>query len=102
MLAVYNSQGSLFIRYSLSVQKIDYVSYLQTFDKMFEYSRDLKNMDYRKYLLKMLDYLYDYLGRVKPLVDQSKFVLSVKEEFEDIWARGQFPGWRVRPSISLI
>lgn len=75
-------------------EKIDYVTFLQTFDKLFEYSRDLKNADYRKYLLKMLDYLYDYLGRAKPLVDQTKLVLSVKEEFEDIWSRGQFPGWR--------
>lgn len=76
---------------------MDYVTYLQLFDKLFEHPKELKNSEYKKYLTGLLDYLYDYLGRVKPLTDMSELAQGIREEFDDRWAKGQFPGWRVRP-----
>lgn len=83
-------------------ENVDYVTYLQLFDKLFEHPKELKNSDYKRYLSSLLDYLYDYLGRVKPLTDMSELAQGIREEFEDRWAKGQFPGWRKDISTSAM
>lgn len=51
------------------IEKIDYLTYLSIFDKLFEIPKDKKlNPEYIDYLQTLFDYLHDYTARVKPLL----------------------------------
>lgn len=76
------------------VDKIDYLSYLGTFDRLFELPRDKKNSEYKSYIEELVEYLQGYLERVHPLTDQATLMEEVTREFEERWAAGNFPGWR--------
>ena len=71
------------------VEKVDYVTYLTTFDQLFELPRDRKNSEYRAYLEALLDYLHDYLVRVKPLTDFEESIRTVTEDFNKKWEAGE-------------
>ncbi|CAG0882889.1 unnamed protein product [Darwinula stevensoni] len=75
------------------VDKVDYLTYLGTFDRLFDIPRDRKNLEYRRYLELLLEYFSDYTSRVKPLLDQNAEMDKVQKEFEKQWADGTFPGW---------
>lgn len=75
------------------VEKYDYVTYLRMFDQFGEIPREKKNADYRRYLESLLDYLYDYLMRVRPLTDVAAAMRGVSEEFGRRWEAGTLPGW---------
>lgn len=51
--------------------------------------------------MKLLDYLSGYVERVHPLLDQSLLQHEVLYTFNEKWAQGNFPGWRVNCSISV-
>lgn len=49
--------------------KIDYLSYLNSFDQFHEIPKSKKfSADYQQYLQSLLDYLIGYIGRIKPLL----------------------------------
>lgn len=49
--------------------KIDYLSYLNTFDHFYVIPKGKKfSADYQKYLASLLEYLEGYIVRVKPLM----------------------------------
>jgi len=75
------------------VEKIDYITFLSTFDHLYDIPKDRKNAAYREYLVFMLDYLGEYLSKIKPLVDLHEVVEQVHSEFEGLWTEGMFPGW---------
>ncbi|EDO29934.1 predicted protein [Nematostella vectensis] len=83
------------------IEKIDYLTYLDTFDRLFDIPKDKKNMDYKRYLESLLDYLYGFCERVQPLYDLTKELSKVGEEFEGQWAQGNFPGWQKDASSAL-
>ena len=59
------------------IEKIDYLTYLSLFDKLFEIPKDRKlNAEYIDYLQSLLDYLQDYTIRVKPLLPLPAVSLS--------------------------
>lgn len=77
------------------VERVNYIAYLSEYDHLFKIPREKKNNDYKSYLIAMLDYLYHYLERVKPLLNiESELAVAVRE-FERKWAEGQFQGWPV-------
>uniref|UniRef100_A0A6M2DNM5 Putative splicing factor 3a subunit 3 n=1 Tax=Xenopsylla cheopis TaxID=163159 RepID=A0A6M2DNM5_XENCH len=76
-----------------NIDKIDYITYLTSFDHLFEIPKDRKNSDYRKYLEILLNYLHDYILRIKPLLDVDKELNTVFKEFNEQWESGSFPGW---------
>ncbi|KAK6187943.1 hypothetical protein SNE40_005860 [Patella caerulea] len=84
-----------------AVEKIDYVMYLTVFDRLFDIPKDKKNSAYREYLGFLLDYLADYLSRVKPLLDLNDEMEAVSKDFENQWADGVFPGWPKEASGAL-
>lgn len=51
------------------VQRMDYVTYLSNFDKMFELPKEKKNAVYRDYLSNLIEYMEGYMSRIKPLLD---------------------------------
>ncbi|XP_075217384.1 splicing factor 3a subunit 3 noi [Lycorma delicatula] len=75
------------------VEKVDYITYLTTFDHLFEMPKERKNSEYRKYLEMLLDYLEGYIRRIKPLLDVGLEMENVNKEFNGQWEAGTFPGW---------
>uniref|UniRef100_A0A0K8TS98 Putative splicing factor 3a subunit 3 n=1 Tax=Tabanus bromius TaxID=304241 RepID=A0A0K8TS98_TABBR len=75
------------------IEKVDYITYLMTFDHVFDIPKDRKNMEYKKYLETLIDYLYNYITRIKPLLDIDTEVQKADKEFQKQWANGTFPGW---------
>ncbi|XP_070568018.1 splicing factor 3A subunit 3-like [Ptychodera flava] len=85
-----------------NIEKIDYITYLQMFDRLFEIPKERKlNADYRRYLDMLLDYLQDYSGKVKPLLDLTEEVDTVDKEFQKQWDAGTFPGWPKETTSAL-
>lgn len=75
------------------IEKVDYITYLTTFDHLFDIPKDRKNSEYRKYLDVLLDYLHMYLTRVRPLLDLNSELENVQRQFHVQWENGTFPGW---------
>jgi splicing factor 3A subunit 3 len=76
-------------------ERVDYISYLGTFDRLFDIPKERKGFEYRKYIDNLLEYLYDFLTRIKPLTDFDTILADVQKEFLPQWENGQFPGWPV-------
>lgn len=76
-------------------QKIDYISYLNMFDRLFDIPREKKNAEYRNYLQALVDYLVDYVARVKPVMDLDNLFHEIEQDFEKDFVAGTFPGWPV-------
>ena len=76
------------------MEKLDYLTYLKTFDHLFEIPKEKKNADYKRYLESMGDYLAGYLERTQPLVDQHALLGQIKKDFTEKWTKGTFPGWK--------
>ena len=75
------------------VDRVDYVSYLMEFDKLFDIPKERKGADYKNYLGMLLDYFYGYVKKVKPLMELDEVLESNHKEFEAKFANGEFPGW---------
>lgn len=75
------------------VEKIDYISYLLTFDHFFDISKERKNSEYKKYLESLYQYFYDYIIRCKPLIDMDTIMDKLEKDFNIQWDNGIFPGW---------
>ncbi|RZF41487.1 hypothetical protein LSTR_LSTR000201 [Laodelphax striatellus] len=75
------------------VEKVDYITYLTTFDHLFEMPKERKNSEYRKYLEMLLEYLESYVHRIKPLLDINQEMESIQKVFQEQWDAGTFPGW---------
>lgn len=75
------------------IDKIDYISYLSTFDQFFDIPKEKKGAAYRDYLLCLLEYVESYTYKVKPLFDVSEEMENVMKDFEWHWGEGTFPGW---------
>lgn len=81
-------------------EKMDYLTYLDRFDKFHELPRELKlSAGFKEYLEAMITYLQDYCNRFKPLLDMQDFLDKVKADFEYQWEEAIFPGW---PSKELM
>ena len=77
-------------------QKVDYINYLNIFDRFFDIPKEKKSGEYRNYLQRLVDYLTDYVARVKPVMDLDALFHEIEQDFERDFAAGTFPGWPVR------
>ena len=75
------------------VERCDYITYLKTFDQLYDIPRDRKNVEYKRYLDMLLAYFYTYTTRIKPLMDIEKEMEVVNEDCLRQWEAGSFPGW---------
>lgn len=75
------------------IERISYVRYLDSFDRLFEISRENKNAQYREYLDELMHYLVSFVERIKPLLDLNSEYEEVKKIFEAQWEANEFPGW---------
>ncbi|MPC93027.1 Splicing factor 3A subunit 3 [Portunus trituberculatus] len=81
--------GAMWSLLGTSLEKIDYITYLTTFDRLFEIPKEKKTTQYREYLYVLLDYLYAYVERVKPLLDLNQELEAVSKDFNEQWEAGR-------------
>ena len=72
------------------MEKIDYIGYLTVFDRLYEIPKDKKTTQYRDYLHVLLEYLYMYVERVKPLLDLGEELDAVSKDFNEQWEAGRY------------
>lgn len=75
------------------IEKMSYVRYLDSFDRMFEILRENKNAQYREYLEGLMQYLVSFVERIKPLSDLNSEYEEIMKKFEEQWEASEFPGW---------
>lgn len=74
-------------------EQVDYLTYLTTFDRLFEIPKERKNHEYKKYLNKLLDYVYGFLQRTKPILNLEKELQEAMGDFHSKYDTGNFMGW---------
>ncbi|XP_011209160.2 splicing factor 3A subunit 3 [Bactrocera dorsalis] len=84
------------------VEKVDYITYLMTFDHVFDIPRDRKNREYRKYIENLNAYLHNFVTRIHPLLDTDAELVKVELEFQRQWLQGSFPGWASKETESAL
>uniref|UniRef100_A0A2K6FB72 Matrin-type domain-containing protein n=1 Tax=Propithecus coquereli TaxID=379532 RepID=A0A2K6FB72_PROCO len=82
-------------------EKLDYITYLSIFNQLFDIPKERKNVEYKRYLEMLLEYLQNYTDRVKPHQDQNELFGKIQTEFEKKWQNGTFPGWLKETSSAL-
>lgn len=83
------------------VEKSDYISYLSTFDHLYDIPKDRKNAEYRRYVESLLQYLIDFIRRIKPLHDINADIEEANGEFEMQWKNNTFPGYAKETGSAL-
>lgn len=85
------------------IEKLDYLGYLKSFDQFASIPKERKlNADYKSYLDFLLQYLYEFCSKVKPLIEIDRiFEEEVKDEFGHKWEQGTLPGWPKETSSVL-
>jgi len=76
-----------------NIEHMDYLTYLVTFDRFFDIPKERKNQEYKNYLQTLLDYLYNFITRTKPLLNIENELKETMEEFEVKYEAGNLPGW---------
>ncbi|GAA56370.1 splicing factor 3A subunit 3 [Clonorchis sinensis] len=84
------------------VPRIDYLTYISFFDRLYDIARDKKGIAYKAYLEDLLAYLEDFLSRARPIVDLDEETKDALAKFETEWVQGTFPGWgrEAAPALS--
>lgn len=75
------------------VDRTDYISYITSFDQLYDVPRDKKGGEYRKYLASLLDYLWSFMTRTRPLLDLDSTMVDHLSDFDTKFERGELPGW---------
>ncbi|ORX89740.1 hypothetical protein K493DRAFT_305538 [Basidiobolus meristosporus CBS 931.73] len=76
-----------------NVKKLNYLTYLSEFDNFANIPKHAKNLEYRKYIESLQNYLEDFVGRVNPLKNLNQIKQKALEEMNVQWEKGTFPGW---------
>uniref|UniRef100_A0A671SK52 Splicing factor 3A subunit 3 n=1 Tax=Sinocyclocheilus anshuiensis TaxID=1608454 RepID=A0A671SK52_9TELE len=79
------------------VEKLEYVTYLSTFDQLFDISKDRKNAEYKKYLEMLLEYLQEYTDRVKMQMKTSSALTHAGAHLD----LSAFSSWEELASLGL-
>jgi splicing factor 3A subunit 3 len=77
------------------IEKVDYITYLATFDQLFDIPKERKTGEYRKYLLCLIEYLTWFVQRVKPLMDLDSDLQAESDAIMVQWDSGTVQGWPV-------
>ncbi|KAJ3645718.1 hypothetical protein Zmor_023356 [Zophobas morio] len=75
------------------IEKVDYITYLATFDQLYDIPKERKTGEYRKYLLSLIEYLTWFVQRVKPLLDVDNDLQAEVDAVMIQWESGTVPGW---------
>merc|ERR1712048_210762 len=75
------------------IEATDYLTYLVSFDRLFDIPKEKKTNEYLRYITTLLDYLFNIMQRIKPLHNLEAEFEEVEKEFETKFTSGNFPGW---------
>jgi len=75
------------------VERLDYIQYIQNFDKLSEIPKEKKNAEYKAYLTNLIDYLYSFINRTKPLLPLDQQLSEAIADIEVRFDKGECPGW---------
>lgn len=75
---------------------MDYITYLSTFDQLYDVPKERKTGEYRNYLLILIEYLSWFVQRIKPLMDVESELQAEVDAVMAQWDSGNIPGWPVR------
>lgn len=84
------------------IEKVDYITYLGTFDQLYDIPKERKTGEYRKYLLSLIEYLTWFVQRVKPLLDIDNELQAEADAVMVQWENGTVPGWPVKNNLAVI
>lgn len=65
------------------------------FDQLYDIPKERKTGEYRKYLLALIEYLYYFVQRIKPLMDIDGELQVEVDAVLMQWDSGNIPGWPV-------
>ena len=74
---------------------MDYITYLEMFDQLYDIPKERKTGEYKKYLLTIIEYLSWFVQRIKPLIHLDDDLNKQAEIVADQWETGTLPGWPV-------
>lgn len=74
---------------------MDYITYLSTFDQLYDIPKERKTGEYRNYLLTLIEYLSWFVQRIKPLLDIDVEMQAEVDAVMAQWDSGTVPGWPV-------
>lgn len=74
---------------------MDYITYLSTFDQLYDIPKERKTGEYRNYLLTLIEYLSWFVQRIKPLLDIDAELQAEVDAVVAQWDSGAIPGWPV-------
>lgn len=81
------------------VKKPTYLQYLDTFDKFqppqlnIDKTQHKMTDEYFSYVSSLAEYLQSFMRRSRPLEDLEKVFSGFDKEFQELWEKGQVPGW---------
>merc|ERR1712029_942543 len=75
------------------VERVDYLTYLQVYDRLFEAVPKAKksSADYRSYVTELLQYLYEFTQRIRPLMDITRRVGLTRPRSSQVGPNGPGP-----------
>ena len=56
---------------------------------MYDIPKEKKTSIYRDYIYTLLDYLYNYVERLRPLMDLTEELESIEKDFSEQWENGR-------------
>lgn len=75
------------------VERLDYIGYIQAFEKLADIPKERKGADYRAYLTTLYEYLYSFVSRTRPLFDLEGEMAEAVKDLDGRLERGECPGW---------
>lgn len=79
-------------------RRMTYLQYLDAFDTFAPTATPFKKHDkmtdaYFQYIGALLDYLENYIKKIRPLEDIDQLFSKIDGEFEQAWDKNELPGW---------
>jgi len=75
------------------VERIDYIQYITSFDKLADIPKEKKNAEYKKYLTTLSGYLHSFIDRTRPLLELDQELAQAVADLDAKFDRGECPGW---------
>ncbi|KAL1505387.1 hypothetical protein ABEB36_004965 [Hypothenemus hampei] len=75
------------------IEKVDYITYLSTFDQLYDIPKERKTGEYRKYLLTLIEYLMWFIQRIKPLLNVDTLLEEEAQRAAIEFDAGNALGW---------
>ena len=80
------------------LRRLDYVTYLNTFDQFHDIPIRAKDAAYQRYLKDLLNYLKSFFARTQPLLSVTQIEERHLEEFKERWEERKIRGWESVPT----